>query len=67
VAKLIDDSDIFRAAKLLIDRYGERADLCANRRSKELLLRGYVEASGLWGEVVAAIEQLQRGPDEVSR
>lgn len=58
------DPDIFRTAKLLIDQHGERADLCANRCSKEMLLRGYSEASELWGEVVSAIEKPQRGRPE---
>ena len=56
---MMRDPDIFRAAQLLIDGRGQSAAPHANRRSKELLLRGYVEASGLWDEVVAAIEDLQ--------
>ena len=57
---MTDDPAILRAAKLLIAQYGERADLCANRRSKELLLRGYGEASKLWDDVVRAIHDLER-------
>lgn len=57
---MIDDPDIFRAAKLLFERRGERAALCANRRGKELLVRGYIGASELWRQIVEAIEEMQR-------
>jgi hypothetical protein len=57
---MIDDPDIFRAAQLLIDELGAIAVPHANRRGKELRARGYIEASELWREIVAAIENLQR-------
>ena len=61
MAQMMPDPDIFRAARLLINRHGGRADLCANRRRKELPLRGYIEASGLRGEVVTVVKELQAG------
>jgi hypothetical protein len=33
----------------------------ANFRGEELRIRGYVEASELWRQVVAAIDELQHG------
>jgi len=57
---VIDDPDIFRAAQLLIDGCGESAAPFANRRGKELLVRGYIDASELWRQIVAAIDELQR-------
>jgi hypothetical protein len=57
---MIDDTDVIRVGLLMIAQYGQRADLCANRRSKELRLRGYVEAGMLWDDVVAAIHGLER-------
>jgi len=45
---VIEDPDIFRAAKLLIDGRGEYAAPLANFRGEELRIRGYVEASELW-------------------
>jgi hypothetical protein len=59
--RLIEDPDIFRAAQLLIDGRGESAAPYANRRGKELLVRGYIDASELWRQIAAAIEDLQRG------
>jgi hypothetical protein len=58
---MIDDPDIFRAAQLLIEQRGECAAPYANRRGKELLVRGYIDASELWRQIAAAIEDLQRG------
>jgi len=58
---MIPDSDIFRAAQLLIDESGEYAAPLANFRGEELRIRGYVEASKLWRQVVAAIDELQHG------
>jgi hypothetical protein len=56
---MTEDHDILRAAKLMIARYGKRADRCANRRGKELLVRGYIDASELWRQVIAVIEDTQ--------
>jgi hypothetical protein len=36
----------------------------ANRRGKELLVRGYIDASELWRQIAAAIEDLQCGRRE---
>ena len=58
---MIDDPDVFRAAQLLIEQRGECAAPYANLRGKGLLLRGHLEASELWHQIVAAIEDLQRG------
>jgi hypothetical protein len=57
---MIDDPDIIRAAKLLINRHGERAASCANRRAEDLLFRGDIEASELWRQIVEAIKELTR-------
>ena len=56
---MINDPDIFRAAQLLIDESGEYASPLANFRGEELRIRGYVEASELWRQVVAAIDELK--------
>ena len=58
---MISDPDIFRAAQLLVDGRGEYAAPLANFRGEELRIRGYAEASELWRQVVAAIDELQRG------
>jgi hypothetical protein len=42
---VIEDPDIFRAAKLLIDRHGDDADIRAAERADELLDEGDTEGS----------------------
>jgi hypothetical protein len=55
---MIDDPDIFRAAKLLVDRYGNEATKRAVRRNDELQEAGDVEGAMLWRRILAAIEEL---------
>jgi hypothetical protein len=43
---MIDDPEIFRAAKLLIDQHGEDAALRAAQRADELLEEGDVGVGG---------------------
>jgi hypothetical protein len=57
----IDDPDIFRAAKLLIDQHGDDASLRAAERADELLAEADVEGSAVWRRILAAIDELQRG------
>ena len=61
---MIDDPDIFRAAKLLIDQHGDDAAIRAAKRADKLAGAGDIEASALWRQIVAAIEELQRGRRE---
>jgi hypothetical protein len=58
---MIDDPDIYRAAKLLIDRHGDDADIRAAERADELLDDGDIEGSAVWRRIIEAIEELQRG------
>jgi hypothetical protein len=58
---VIEDPDIFRAAKLLIDRHGDDADIRAAERADELLDDGDIEGSAVWRRIIEAIEELQRG------
>ena len=58
---MISDPDIFRAAQLLINESGEYAAPLANFRGEELRIRGCAEASELWRQIVAAIDELQHG------
>jgi len=44
---VIDDPDILRAAKLLIDQHGEDAALRAAQRADELLEEGDVEGNSV--------------------
>jgi hypothetical protein len=58
---VIDEPDIFRAAKLLIDQYGQAADSRAIERVPQLLNHGDTEGALIWRRIVAAIEELGRG------
>ena len=61
---MIDDPDIFRAAKLLIDQKGEEAAAFAAGHADLLLDEGDLEGSAVWRRIRTAIEELLRGPRE---
>jgi hypothetical protein len=54
-------ADIFRAAKLLIDRHGPYAEIRAAWRADELQVGGDHEGSAVWRLILAAIRELQQG------
>ena len=58
---MIDDPDIFRAAKLLIDQHGEDAAIRAAQRTDALLEEGDVDGALVWRRILGAIDELQRG------
>jgi hypothetical protein len=58
---VIDDPDIFRAAKLMIDQHGADAAIRAAQRADELLDDGDVDGAVVWRQILGAIEELQRG------
>ncbi len=59
---MIDEPDIFRAAKLLIDRHGEDASLRAAERADGLLEAGDIIGATTWHRILKAVEELQRRP-----
>jgi hypothetical protein len=61
---MIDDPDICRAAKLVIDQRSEEAATFAAGRADDLLEEGDIDGSAVWRRILAAIEELQRGPRE---
>ena len=61
---MLDDPDIFRAAKLLMDQHGEDAAIRAAQRADELLDEGDVDGAVVWRRILEAIEELQRGRRE---
>jgi hypothetical protein len=63
---LTDPIDIYRAAKLVIDRHGDDAALYAAARTAVLAGEGDVEGAEVWRQITAAVEELQRErrPDE---
>ena len=58
---MIDDPNIYRAAKLLLDRYGEDAPSRAARRAYELAQGGDAYGSATWRQIAGAIEDMTRG------
>ena len=57
---MTDALDIYRAAKLVIDRHGEEATLYAAARTAVLAGEGDVEGAAVWRQIAAAVEELQR-------
>ncbi len=58
---MIDDMDIWRAAKLLVDRHGDEAPIHAAMRADEMLAEGDVDGQRIWKRILSAIEELLRG------
>ena len=56
---MIDDPDIYRAAKLMIDQHGDEASRRAQRRANDLARTGDSDGVAIWGQIVKAIEELQ--------
>ena len=56
------DLDIYRSAKLLIDRHGQDATHTATRRADELLDAGDLDGQAAWPRISAAEEPLRHGP-----
>ncbi len=60
VAAVTDELDIWRAAKLLVDRHGSEAAMHAAMRADELLNEGDVHGQRIWLRIVKTIDELQR-------
>ena len=59
-ATAMDDIDIFRSAKLLIDKHGHDAQLRAIKRATKLLDAGSVDGYAVWKRIVEAIKDTER-------
>ncbi|MGE0252957.1 MAG: hypothetical protein AB7N54_00050 [Alphaproteobacteria bacterium] len=57
---MTDELDIWRAAKLLVDRHGSEAAMHAAMRADELLNEGDVHGQRIWLRIVKTIDELQR-------
>ena len=57
---MTSDRDIYRTAKLIIDRHGDEAGLYAAGRADQLLEAGDIAGATVWRRIVAAIEELGR-------
>ncbi len=56
----VDDIDIYRAAKLLIDKHGNEADIIAIRRATKMLDDGDVDGYAVWKRITNAIKETER-------
>ncbi len=64
----IDDIDIYRAAKLLIEKHGDEAAVITIKRATKMLDDGDVDGYAVWKRILQAIEQLEStkpGPDDL--
>ncbi len=57
---MIPDLDIWRAAQVMIKRYGDGAATEAAMRADEFLDQGIIDGKRVWMRIVQAIEELQR-------
>ena len=58
---MTSDLDIYRSAKLLIDRHGADAVIEAAMRADELLDSGDLDGLATWNRILRAIEELRAG------
>ena len=56
----MDEVDIWRSAKALVDSYGDDATIHAAMRADELLAQGDLDGAGTWRRVLAAVKELER-------
>jgi hypothetical protein len=56
----MDELDIWRTAKILIDAHGEAASAHATVRASHALEDGNPDAVAVWKRVMRAIEEIQR-------
>ena len=57
---MTEEIDIWRAAHLLVKRYGDDAEVVAAHRSDEFLAQGDTDGQRIWKRILAAVRELQR-------
>ena len=57
---MISDLDIYRAANVLMDRYGQDAPLLAIKRAAKMLDAGNLNGYAVWKRILRAVEELVR-------
>jgi hypothetical protein len=58
--KPVEDIDIWRTAKLLVNRHSKDAPIVATLRCDELLDAGDLDGQRIWKRILAAIDELLR-------
>ena len=56
---MIPDLDIWRCAALMVNNYGEEAELEAAAMADDFLAKGNIEAQRVWLRILNAIEELR--------
>lgn len=57
---MTEEIDIWRAAHLLVKRYGVDAETVTAQRADELLAQGDTDGQRIWKRILAAVHELQR-------
>jgi hypothetical protein len=57
---MTEETDIWRAAALLVKRHGNDAAIVAAQRADELLAQGDTEGQRIWKRIGGAVLELQR-------
>ena len=58
---MTDDKDIYRTAKLLIDRHGDDAVIEAAMMADKMPEQGDLDGLATWNRILRAIEELRAG------
>ena len=58
------DSEIFRAAQLLVHEHGEDSMILAARQADKLEDQGDIEGSLVWRRIIEVLDELRRAPQE---
>lgn len=61
----MEDLDIFRSAKILVEQHGPRSIVEAAKRQVDLKSKGDMKGAAVWGRILLAINKLlvEKSPD----
>ena len=59
---MIEEKDVYRSAKLMIDRHGEEAPLFAAMRADKMLERGDMAGRAVWLRIMRAVQSMIEVP-----
>ena len=57
----MDEIDVWRSARLLINQHGERAELAAAGRVDDMIAHGNPTGEATWKRILAAVRELLKG------
>ncbi len=63
---MVDDIDVYRSAKVVIEQYGQDAPINAAMRADAMLDKGDLDGSAVWKRILQAVEELQGVEPEIS-